>query len=269
MAVIRYPAVAGAFYPADPRRVAAMLAELVVPDPEPVAALGVMVPHAGWVFSGRCAGETLGRVDVPPSVILLGPNHTGMGAPLAAAPEDAWMTPVGRAEVDHALLGEIASRCPDLVPDAAAHRREHCLEVEVPLLLARRPDVRIAPIVVGTHDPDALARLGKGIAEAVAPRSPRPLILVSSDMTHYEPAEVARSRDMPVLERLAACDPAGALAEVARRRVTMCGIAPAVAALEALGRLGCTGGELVCYTHSGEVTGDDREVVAYAGMIFR
>ena len=269
MAAIRYPAVAGAFYPADPRRVAAMLSELVVPAPDPVPAAGVMVPHAGWIFSGRCAGATIGKVAVPPTVVLLGPNHTGMGAPLAAAPEDAWMTPAGKANIDRAFLADLVRHDPEVSLDAAAHRREHCLEVEVPLLLARRPDVRIAPIVVGTHDPGALERLGRALAAVVAEREPRPLLLVSSDMTHYEPAEVARARDLPVLERLAACDPDGVLAEVARRGVTMCGVAPAVAVLHALRDLGCTGGELVCYTHSGEVTGDDREVVAYAGMIFR
>ncbi len=269
MAAIRYPAVAGAFYPADPRRVAAMLSELVVPAPEAAPAAGAMVPHAGWIFSGRCAGATLGRIAVPPTVVLLGPNHTGMGAPLAAAPEDAWMTPVGKARVDRALLEELVAADPEVAFDGAAHRREHCLEVEVPFLLARRPDVRIAPVVVGTHDPGALGRLGEALAAILARREPRPLLLVSSDMTHYEPAEVARAKDLPVLERLAACDPEGVLAEVARRGVTMCGVAPAVAALHALRLLGCTGGELVCYTHSGEVTGDDREVVAYAGMIFR
>ncbi len=269
MAAIRYPAVAGAFYPADPRRVAAMLSELVVPSPDPAPAAGVLVPHAGWVFSGRCAGETLGRVAVPPTVVLLGPNHTGMGSPLAAAPEDAWMTPAGRAIVDRPLLEELARHDPEVAFDAAAHRREHCLEVEVPLLLARRPGVRIAPVVVGTGDPGALARLGEALAATLAGRQPRPLLLVSSDMTHYEPAEVARARDLPVLERMAACDPEGTLAAVARLGTTMCGVAPAVAALHALRRLGCGGGEVVCYTHSGEVTGDDREVVAYAGMIFR
>ncbi|MBP7149210.1 MAG: AmmeMemoRadiSam system protein B [Acidobacteria bacterium] len=265
---VRSPAVAGAFYPASAQRLSETVAGLLAPAVERVPALGVMVPHAGYVYSGGCAGATFARVEVPGRVILLGPNHTGRGVSLAAAAEDAWLTPLGKAAIDRELLDDLVAAGAGVQVDSRAHGGEHSLEVEVPFLLALRPQVRLAPVVVGTHARGALAALGRALAEVARRCEPRPLIVVSSDMTHYEPADTARAKDERALARLAALDPEGLLDVVTAERITMCGVAPAVAALFALRELGARGGELVSYTHSGMVTGDDAEVVAYAGMIF-
>ncbi len=263
---------AGAFYPAHPRRLATLVDELLGRDVPRRTAAAVLVPHAGYVYSGAAAGATLGRVALPASVILLGPNHTGRGVPLAAAAEDAWLTPAGKAAVDRDLLAEIAAEDPDVRFDRDAHAAEHSLEVQVPLLLGLRGDVRIAPIVVGTRHLPALLALGAALARVIrrveARGGERPLLLVSSDMSHYLPAEVAARRDRAALDRLAAVDPEGLHHVVERDDISMCGAMPAVAALAALRDLGAVRGEEVVYTHSGVVTGDAREVVAYAGMVF-
>jgi AmmeMemoRadiSam system protein B len=179
------------------------------------------------------------------------------------------MTPLGKVALDHDLIRELMTADGDLALDSRAHAAEHSLEVQVPFLQTLRPDVRLAPIVVGTHDLQALLRLGQALAEVAARLPERPLIVISSDMTHYEPAEAARAKDARALAWLSVVDPVGLYKTVTEQGITMCGVAPAVAALEALRRLGATRGEQVVYTHSGVVTGNDREVVAYAGVVFR
>ncbi len=268
MAAVRLPAVAGAFYPADRARLVESIGGLLPRERAPLPAIGALVPHAGYIYSGACAATTLAGVTIPASVLLLGPNHTGRGAALAAAPEQAWLTPLGKVEIDRGLLDRLVAVDPEVRLDERAHASEHCLEVVVPLLQTLRPDVAIAPVVVGTHDLTHLRRLGEAIAEVAVSRTAAPLVVVSSDMTHYEPAERARVRDEKALAYLERLDADGLLEVTAREGITMCGVAPAAAALVAFAALGARAGRLVAYAHSGEVTGDDRDVVSYAGMVF-
>ncbi len=269
MPSVRYPAVAGAFYPGDRFKLNQTVAGLLPKGGQALPAAAVVVPHAGYIYSGACAGKTLAGVAIPSTVILLGPNHTGRGVPLAAAAAERWTMPLGPVPVDQELLSELVLRCGGLEFDAAAHKSEHSLEVQLPLLYALRADLSVAPIVVGTADPVQLLALGEALAELISARDEAPLILVSSDMTHYESAVSAREKDLDAIARMEEIDPEGLLRTVQSRGLSMCGVAPATAALVALRRLGVTRGETVCYTHSGLVTGDEREVVAYAGMVFR
>ncbi len=269
MSSVRYPAVAGAFYPADRFQLAELVAKLAVGEQEALPAVGAIVPHAGYVYSGACAGRTLAAIDLPASIILIGPNHTGHGSALAAAVEESWATPLGRVDIDRELLEGLVDRCDDLVFDAVAHRSEHSLEVQLPLLQTLAPDARIAPVVVGASDLARLVALGEALADLVLGRDERPLICVSSDMTHYEPADLARQKDEKAIAHLKTVDAKGLLRTVATEDISMCGVGPATAALVAFSRLGVRSGETICYTHSGMVTGDESEVVAYAGMVFR
>ncbi|NJN64235.1 MAG: AmmeMemoRadiSam system protein B [Acidobacteria bacterium] len=269
MATVRPPVVAGKFYPLHDTELRAEVTRLfdAVGDVRREPARGVLVPHAGYVYSGRCAAETLARVDIPSRVILLGPNHTGRGSAFSLAPHDLWRTPIGNARVDHAFLMALEARCPRAKREPDAHRFEHALEVEVPWLQVRNDALRIAPITVGTHVLSALLEVGAALAETILESAEPSLVLVSSDMTHYESASIAREKDAAALERICALDAPGLQEVVTSRGITMCGVAPAVVALAALSRLGARSGDVVCYTHSGEVTGDDREVVAYAGVV--
>ena len=268
MGTVRTPAVAGAFYPGRREGLAAALAELIPAARPARPAHGVLVPHAGYVYSGAAAGRTFAEAAIPARVVLLGPNHTGRGAALAAAPEDEWLTPLGKVAIARDLLEKIVAADPDVVFDGAAHRAEHCLEVQAPFLQTLRPDVALAPIVVGTNRLEALLRLGEALADVIAKEADKPLVVISSDMTHYRPAAFAERQDKLALDRAAALDAEGLHRVVEERDISMCGAAPATAALAAFRRLGAASGKLVVYTHSGAVTGDDREVVAYAGMVF-
>jgi AmmeMemoRadiSam system protein B len=266
---MRTPAVSGRFYPENPDELHDMVERFLAPPaPEVRPAVALMAPHAGFVYSGMVAGDTYRRVEVPARVVLMGPNHTGLGPPLSLWDAEDWAMPWGHVAVDPDLCASLKRHCAPLVSDRQAHRREHCLEVQLPFLWARRPGVRIAAIVVGTSALEDLRELGRGLAAAVS-RSPDPiLIVISSDMTHYETADAAARKDRRALEAMERLDAENLHRRVREERISMCGFAPAVAGLVAARDLGARSGKVARYSHSGDVTGDLDSVVGYAGMVF-
>jgi len=266
--MIRSPAVAGQFYPSSPEALRQQVSRLLeLPATEPVPALGVISPHAGYIYSGRVAGETLGQVVVPPRVIILGPNHHGAGMPLAVSGAEAWSTPLGDVRLDQALREAMLKSIPDLVVDDLAHRFEHSLEVQVPFLQLLQGDLRILPVCVGPLALERLLAIGQALGRLLANFGEPVLMVASSDMTHYEAAGVARRKDLGALDKVLALDAEGLYRKVRSERISMCGVLPSVIMLAAACEMGASSARLVRYAHSGEVTGDDREVVGYAGVV--
>jgi MEMO1 family protein len=268
-ATIRHPAVAGRFYPNDPSTLHNDLnTYLSTPNP-PTSALGCVAPHAGYMYSGPVAGAVFARLALPRRLIVLGPNHTGKGRPLAIMSAGTWETPLGQAPIDSSLADEIKKRCPLLSEDADAHLREHAIEVELPFLQARRPDFTFVPIALGTGQFAALETLGHAIADAVQAQAERILIVASSDMNHYENDAITRVKDHKAIERILALDARGLFEVVMREDISMCGFGPTIVMLTAAKRLGATSAELVMYATSGDVSGDRDMVVGYAGVVVR
>jgi MEMO1 family protein len=266
MTAIRRPAVAGQFYTDDSVALRAELAHLVRRSEAPESAIGVIAPHAGYVYSGAVAGEVYGAVEVPQAVIILGPNHHGVGASAALYPAGSWLTPLGSVPINEELAGIVARRASAVAADTGAHAFEHSLEVQVPFLQQVRPDVTIVPLCLGFSDYRSCEVLGLALAEAVREYGLPVLIVASSDMTHYESADAARAKDDLAIREVLALDPEGLLTACRRHRITMCGVIPAVVMLVAATALGATRARLVRYATSGDVTGDNRQVVAYAGF---
>ena len=266
--MIRRPAVAGSFYPAGEAVLRSELEALIAGSREqegpPPRAL--LVPHAGYVYSGRIAARTYLSGPLPERFIVLGPNHTGEGEPIAVQSEGAWRTPLGDAPIDQPLAAAVLAEAGRARDDAAAHRREHSIEVQLPFLQHLAPGSRCVPICVGTHRLDALLELGGALARVIGACADPVTLVLSSDMTHYEPADQVERRDRPALERILAIDPEGLWHVVRDGGITMCGVAPAVAGLEAARRLGARAASLVAYGHSGQTSGDMTSVVAYAGV---
>jgi AmmeMemoRadiSam system protein B len=263
---IRHPAVAGQFYP---RNAALLLSEVrsyLAAEGTPLAALGCIVPHAGYMYSGHVAGAVYARIDIPARCLLLCPNHTGIGTPLSIMREGAWETPLGTVAVDSALASALLHQCPRLADDSTAHRAEHAIEVQLPFLQARCSDFRLVPIAIGTGQFDALEALGQAIGDVVAGASERVLILASSDMNHYESDQITRIKDHKAIERILTLDARGLYDVVMNEDISMCGYGPAVAMLTAAKRLGATRAELIRYATSGDVSGDRKMVVGYAGI---
>ncbi len=262
----REPAVAGRFYGDGPSALAREVdAYLSAAPGEKLAATGVVAPHAGYLYSGAIAGAVYGRILVPPRVILLGPNHTGLGRPIALWPAGGgWRTPLGTVPIAAALTEALLAGGLAVV-DRAAHLREHSLEVQLPFLQRARPDVEIAALCLGPLDVGECERVGRAVAAAA--RDFGALVVASSDMSHYISAAAAREKDHRAIERILALDPEGLHGTVRREGITMCGVVPTTAMLFAARALGATRAELVRYGNSGEVNGDTRQVVGYAGVV--
>src|ERR1700690_630210 len=266
---IRQPAVAGRFYPREPDDLRADVQSYLSPPQETVSALGCVVPHAGYIYSGHVAGAVYARLDVPRRCILMCPNHTGMGHPLAIVSTGAWSTPLGPVPIDSALAVNLKQRFPLLGEDAKAHRAEHGAEVQLPFLQVKNPDFTFVPIALGTGRYEVLQALGVVIADAVQDLRESVLLIASSDMNHYESDAVTRIKDQKAIERILVMDAQGLFDVVMNEDISMCGFGPTVVMLTAVRRLGASGTELVRYATSGDISGDRERVVGYAGIVVR
>ena len=265
----RNPAVAGRFYPTDPAEIRRLLARWSARSAaEPVDATMILCPHAGWVYSGAICAETVDRVRVPRTCLLLGPNHTGMGARVSLWSGGPWRIPGGEIPIAEDLSRRLLASGA-FTPDREAHRYEHCLEVIVPMLAARRPDLAIVPVVLGGLALRECIAVGETVARAVAEGDEDALIVVSSDMSHYVAADLARRKDALALAHVEAVDPEGLYTTVVEHGISMCGFVPATVGLAAARRLGATAGTVVRYGNSGEASGDFDRVVGYAGVVVR
>lgn len=266
--MIRPPAVAGHFYPADPRELQQELDGFLRPRPQKWRARACIVPHAGYVYSGRVAGAVYSSLQLPSRFILLGPRHFPVGERFAVLSDGAWETPLGRAEIDSALAEEIKSAFPLLREDEVAHAREHSLEVQLPFLQRLVANFTFVPIVLGTDRFDALESLGRALAQVVGAHSDEIMLLVSSDMNHYESDAITRAKDSKAIDAILSLDARGLYDTVRSESISMCGYAPTVAMLAAAAReLHAKQAKLISYATSADVSGDYDRVVGYAGII--
>jgi len=268
-AIIRHPAVAGRFYPRDRDALQKDLASYFPTQATSTPALGCVAPHAGYIYSGAVAGAVFASLDIPRRVIMLCPNHTGKGHPLAIMSTGAWETPLGPVPIDSAMAEALKKGFPLLTEDADAHRSEHAIEVELPFLQSIRPNFTFVPIALGTGQFNTLEKLGEAVADTVQAQDERILIVASSDMNHYENDTVTRIKDHKAIERMLALDARGLFDVVMKEEISMCGFAPTVVMLTATKRLGATKAELIKYATSGDVSGNREMVVGYAGIIVR
>jgi len=269
--MIREPAVAGRFYPSNPAQLERDVRNFLAPEKgaTPAAflrAIGCIVPHAGYMYSGAVAGAVLSRLELPRRFIILCPRHYPQGAPLAILSEGAWRTPLGDAPLDAPLAEAIARACPLLREDDVAHATEHAIEVQLPFLQELKPEFRFVPIALGTDRFQSFEDLGKAIATVVAAQAEPVLVVASSDMNHYESDEITRRKDARAIDRILALDPRGLYDVVRRENITMCGYGPATTMLVAAKQLGATRAELIRYATSADVSGDTSWCVGYAGI---
>jgi AmmeMemoRadiSam system protein B len=262
----RQPAVAGQFYAGSSKQLGSDLAKLIPEAAERRKVAGIIAPHAGYVYSGAIAGKVYAAIEIPETILILGPNHHGAGAGVALYPDGEWLTPLGPVTINSRLNALLQQHVPYISSDAVAHKFEHSLEVQVPFIQYLRPDATISAICLGNGDYDAIRKIGEGIAAAIRAYGAEVLIVASSDMTHYESAQSARRKDELALEKVADFDPQGLLQVCRDKNITMCGVVPAAVMLVAAGKLGATRVELVAYGTSGDATGDNRQVVAYAAV---
>lgn len=266
--MIRRPCVAGRFYPADPYTLKKDV-EGFLSDRPKEKAVAIIAPHAGYIYSGAVAGEVYSSVEIPDDIILLGPNHTGMGKKISVMSVGVWEVPSGRLKINSALAGLILGKSPLFSSDVEAHRAEHSLEVQLPFIHELNKNASIVPITVMIATAEECAVAGRAIAGAISSYGKEVLIVVSSDMNHYESDKKTRVKDKEAIEAVLRLDAGGLLAVTSAKDISMCGVLPAAVAIEAARALGAKEARLVKYSTSGETSGDLDHVVGYAGIIIR
>lgn len=210
------------------------------------------------------------RVTVPGLVVILAPNHTGVvDAPggVSLWESGAFRTPLGDVPVDAEFAAALLGASDLVSVDYDAHRGEHAIEVELPFLQKLRPDVRIVPLLLAWDSWSESRALGEALAALIRDRAEPVLLVASSDLNHYEAADVTERKDNRALEAVIALDGAELLARCQRERISMCGRAPAAAVIAAARDLRASTSTVVDYRHSGWVSGDNGRVVGYAGVV--
>jgi AmmeMemoRadiSam system protein B len=265
----RQPAVAGQFYTNDPDALRLEVRGYLerAERKSSVHSILAMAPHAGYYFSGAVAGATLGRANLAGTVLLLGPNHTGQGKPFAVWPSGRWQYPGGTLSVDTELVEHLCAQESRLTPDTLAHQREHSLEVLVPFLAELNPDTLIVPLAVSQPDLATLLSVGKAIGRALRAFARPVSMVVSSDMSHFVTHEMAQEQDARALDPALALNPTLFYETVRGEGISMCGVLPMTLALAAALELGASQSEITAYATSGEINGELRRVVGYAGLV--
>jgi len=266
---IRKPQVAGQFYPGSASGLKKQIESLIEKGQRREAALGLVSPHAGYTFSGSVAGACFSRVKLTKTVILLGPNHTGQGTAFSIMTEGAWRTPLGNVEIDARLAKKILANSKYLQEDTRAHLDEHSIEVQLPFLQFFSSELRIVPIVLSPADFLTYDEIGKAIAKAIKEAGENSLIVASSDMSHYETQEKAKTNDDLAIESILKLDGKGLMERIKRFNITMCGYGPTICMLSAAKDLGAKEGRLIKYQTSGDILGDYSSVVGYAGIMVK
>jgi len=265
---MRQPIVAGRFYPDNPQELQQTLARLIpcASQEEKNNAKAVIIPHAGYVYSGGVAGITISKVNVPETVVILGPNHHGRGAQVALSTDD-WQMPMGKVPADQELAGEILKNSARITADETAHAFEHSLEVQVPFLQHEQKNLQIVPICVGHLSYEECQLVAQDLAGAIQAARKDVLLVASTDMTHYKSREEATKQDALAIEHILRFDPKGLYDTIHKYQISMCGVIPTTITLLTAKALGARKVELIQYTDSGDASGDISQVVGYAGLV--
>lgn len=275
---VRPAAVAGKFYPGDAAGVARELDRMLgvaetggqgdgETGRETVSA--AMVPHAGWVFSGKLAADVLKRIELPRTVIVIGPKHTPNGLDWAIAPNRVWSFPGGQLESDLELARALVAAIPGLQFDAAAHQQEHGIEVELPIIHRLAPQTKIVGICVSSATLARCEDFARGLASVLENfLLDPPLLLISSDMNHYAGDAETRRLDALALAEFDRLNEDALFETCHSNHISMCGLVPAVIVMKTLKKLGRLNRSIeIGYATSAEASGDTTRCVGYAGRL--
>jgi AmmeMemoRadiSam system protein B len=265
---LRKPVVAGQFYPQAAKDIKAMIASFADKPVQRHDVLGCILPHAGYLYSGKVAAATVSGVKIKDTVVLLGPNHTGQGATFSIMPQGIWQTPLGNVEINSQLAGLFLHKSKYLEADSLAHADEHSLEVELPILQYFRDDFKIVPIAIKTDNLSELDAVGQDLASVIIESGLKNsvIFIASSDFTHYQPQAQAEKKDALAIEAILDLDAQKLAARIDEFEISMCGFAPIAVLIKITKLLGAKKGQLIKYQTSGDANKDKSSVVGYAGI---
>jgi hypothetical protein len=282
MAALRRPVVAGTFYEGTAEALTAQIESCFLhrfgPGKLPQVAtagprnvLGLICPHAGYVYSGAVAANayfSLAEDGKPETAVVLGPNHTGYGNPLSTMREGAWRTPLGDVQIDTETADKIAEETEILDFDEVAHKHEHSIEVQLPFLqYMYGNDFKFVPICFLMQDLETAQEIGEALAETVANKNA--VVIASSDFTHYESQASVEKKDSAALKAVEELDEKKFYQIIESQNVSACGFAPIAALITCAKALGAKNAEVLSHKTSGDITGDKSRVVGYAAVTIK
>ena len=272
----RVPIVSGQFYPDNPLDLKVIIEDFTPQGSFPlqgrsgrISAKGIVLPHAGYVYSGRVAVNTVSKVLPKKRLLILGPNHSGQGSKFSLWPSGSWKILDKEIKIDEELATAILNKGKNIDQDTLAHSSEHSIEVELPILDHFFGDFKFVPIACQRGTIVDYQEAALGISEAIKSlkNSEDILLVASTDLTHYEPDQVARKKDRRAIEAIIDLDEKELVKRVRKEDITLCGEAPLAIFIACLKRLGARKSQVALYQTSGDVTGDKSTVVGYVGMI--
>ena len=259
----RKPAAAGSFYPASATEINEMLEGFFSKTKREKLSNAVISAHAGYPYSGRVSAVSISKLREAKTFVLLGPNHTGLGAPISVSGVDDWETPLGSVEINRKLSKEIVENSPGKF-DELAHMGEHSLELQIPLLQHLFKDFKIVAVTIMSQGLEELLELGGALAKLKGNIA----VIASGDFSHHIPLKAAEERDLEAIRLIEALKAEEFHSLVLEKSLSICGLAPFTALIEYCRRKGLKGGKLLEYTTSAESTGDTSSVVGYASIVF-
>ncbi len=266
--MIRQPIVAGKFYPSDKKSINKQLSGFLEPASRE-SALACVMPHAGYMYSGKVATQTASSVEIKENIILLGPNHTGLGKRFSICSEGKWQTPSGDIEINSTIAQSLMKECPLIEEDASAHAHEHSIEVELPIFqFLFNQKFNISPIILMPGSKKEYEDIAQAIYKTISGLDikDKTLIVASSDMTHYESHDSATQKDNLAIEAILNLDEDLLMQRLTEHDISMCGYAPVIVTIISAKKLGAKQAKLILYQTSAEATGDYEAVVGYAGI---
>ncbi len=280
---VRSPAVAGLFYPSEREELESLIRKLFLGGRGPGGfyierfrgrrLLGLIQPHAGYIYSGEIAAHGYAALlssGLRRRVVIVGPDHYGLGGVASVYPGDAWLTPLGEAPIDHEVVDILLGHGGYLSPGEEGHLKEHSIEVQLPILQyiygMEGAELLFTPVSMGLQTINVAEDVAQALYRVWERLDGEVVFIASTDFTHYTSAEEARRRDSYSLEAISSLDPDGLMDAVYNKGSTMCGYGPTAALLFLARMVGDVRVEILRYGHSGEVTGDDSSVVAYASI---
>lgn len=267
--MIRESIVSGQFYPSQVEELEKVIDGFTRKEPYRISAKAIILPHAGYVYSGKVAVSTVNKVLPKQRLIILGPNHTGDGDNFSLWPEGSWKIPYCGVEIDQDLARLILNAGKYITPDYSAHASEHSIEVELPILYHFFKDFKFVPIACKDAKVEVYREVALQICAAVKKTKEDIFFVASTDMTHYEPDPAARKKDMSAIESIINLDAEDLVNKAARENISMCGIAPVAILLFCVKSLGARKAQVALYQTSADNSGDYNSVVGYAGIIIK
>jgi len=263
----RKSVVAGQFYPGNKDDLEKTIKDFSPSNASKISAKAIILPHAGYVYSGKVAIATVSKVLARKRVLVLGPNHTGFGPTFSLYPQGSWQTPFGVVDIDKELHDAIMKSGDAIEVDTLAHEQEHSIEVELPILKYFFKEFTLIALTCMPSTMPAYEEVAEQLFLALKPFKDEIILAASTDLTHYEPEPTARKKDREAIEAIINLDADQLLNIVKKKNITMCGVAPVAILLKYLKKIGAKKAQVALYQTSGDACGDYSSVVGYAGII--